>query len=281
MALQSLGIAVRWMAKSPYVWFSGIWATVVLLLAWYLFESFGGMKALSIVMMLVLVFPALIAGTYGIVVEHQSSFCVFRRYAVHGYFRQILPSILVFLIALSFSRFAFYVLLMFGFDMLASVQMAMFAFIPVMFFCYFADVTAVVNEKHVFASVEDSFLRVLNGLLSVAVFHLMNFALLLMVFFIGSFAFTAFVADTFLPLASMTEAELLVLTYDELLAIVSIPEVVFAGFAALSVCTMFFVPLFTLYKVCYFTKTSVFVQSESSVESEGVYDEKGRWYKYS
>ncbi|MCZ0859978.1 hypothetical protein O0S10_01885 [Methanocorpusculum sp. MG] len=281
MALQSLGEAAGWMAKSPYVWLSGLWTAAVLLLAWYLYEGVGIMTAVSVALVLAFVLPALIAGTYGVVAEGESSFRVFRRYAVHGYFRQLLPSILVFLIAWVISQFVSYILMTFGLGLAASAQVAMFVFIPVVFFCYFADVTAVVNEKRVFASVKDSFLRVMNGSFSVAVFYLVNVVLLIAVSFIGSFVFAAFAADAFLPFTSMTEAELLSLTPDELLAIMSAPEVMFAGFAAIAVCAVFFVPLFTLYKVCYFAKTSALVLPDATVaEPEGEYDEKGRWYKY-
>jgi hypothetical protein len=270
------------MAKSPYVWFSGLWAAGVLLIAWYLYDSVGGaMMEILVAMTLVFVFPAFIAGTYGIVAEDESSFCVFWRYAIRGYFRQFLSSVLVFLIAWSLLQFVFYALLTFGFEALMSAQMAMFVFIPVTFFCYFADVIAVVNKKHVFASVRDSFLWVLNGSFSVVIFHLVNFVLLFTVSFVGSVVFAVFTIDAFPPFASMSEAELLSMTYDEFFLVVSTPEMVFAGFAALAVCAIFFVPLFTLYKACYFVTISDRVFSEIPTDSEGAYDEKGRWYKYS
>lgn len=281
MALQSLEEAAGWIAKSPYVWLSGLRTAAVFLLAWYLYANVGVMTAVSVSMVLAFVLPAFIAGTYGIVAEHESSLAVFRRYAVHGYFRQLLPSLLVFLIAWVISQFISYLLMMSGFGLMASAQVATFVFIPVVFFCYFADVTAVVNEKRVFASVKDSFLRVMNGSFSVAIFYLVNVALLIAVSFIGSSVFAALATDAFLPLASMTEAELLSLGPMELLAIMSAPEVVFAGFTALAVCAVIFVPLFTLYKACYFSKTSALVLPDvQAAEPEGEYDEKGRWYKY-
>lgn len=281
MALQSLEEAAGWIAKSPYVWLSGLWTAAVFLLAWYLYANVGVMTAVSVSMVLAFVLPAFIAGTYGIVAEHESSLAVFRRYAVHGYFRQLLPSLLVFLIAWVISQFISYLLMMSGFGLMESAQVVMFVFIPVVFFCYFADVTAVVNEKRVFASVKDSFLRVMNGSFSVAIFYLVNVALLIAVSFIGSPVFAALATDAFLPLASMTEAELLSLGPMELLAIMSAPEVVFAVFTALVVCAVIFVPLFTLYKACYFSKTSALVLPDvQAAEPEGEYDEKGRWYKY-
>jgi len=94
--------------------------------------------------------------------------------------------------------------------------------------------------------------------------------------------FAVFAGDALLPVASMTEAELLSLSQDELLALMSAPEVVFAGFAAFAVCAVFFVPLFTLYKACFFGKTSLLVLPDMPPrEQTGEYDEKGRWYKYS
>lgn len=280
MVLQSLGEAAGWMARSPYVWLSGLWTAMVLLLCGYVYAHVGVMTMVSVGVVLVFVLPALIAGTYGVVVENESSFRVFRWYAVHGYFRQLLSSLLVFLIAWVFSQFVSYLLMAFGLGMMASAQMAMFVFVPVVFFCYFADVTAVVNEKGVFASVKDSFLRVMNGSFSVAFFYLVNVLLLIAASFLGSLLLTIFAEDQFLPFASMTEAELLSLTSDEIFAIMSAPEIVFAGFMAFAVCAVVFIPLFTLYKACFFEKTSVLVLPEVVTEQEGEYDEKGRWYKY-
>ena len=282
MAVQSLGEAVGWMLRSPYVWLSGLWTAAILLLAWYLYTNIGIMTAFSVAFVLAFVLPALIAGTYGIVAESESSFRVFRRYAVCCYFRQLLTSILVFLIAWVFSQFISYMLLVLGFGMGASMQVALFVFIPVIFFCYFADVTAVINEKRIFASVKDSFLRVANGSFSLAVFYLINIGLLILASFVLSLVFAAVAGDALLPVASMTEAELLSLSQDELLAIMSAPEVVFAGFAAFAVCAVFFVPLFTLYKVCFFGRTAALVLPDVNLrEPVGEYDEKGRWYKYS
>lgn len=282
MAVQSLGEAVGWMLRSPYVWLSGLWTAAVLLISWYLYTNIGIMTAFSVAFVLAFVLPALIAGTYGIVAESESSFRVFRRYAVCCYFRQLLTSILVFLIAWVFSQFISYMLLVLGFGMGASMQVALFVFIPVIFFCYFADVTAVINEKRIFASVKDSFLRVANGSFSLAVFYLINIGLLILASFVLSLVFAVFAGDALLPVASMTEAELLSLSQEELLAIMSAPEVVFAGFAAFAVCAVFFVPLFTLYKVCFFGRTAALVLPDMPPrEPVGEYDEKGRWYKYS
>lgn len=282
MAVQSLGEAVGWMLRSPYVWLSGLWTAAILLISWYLYTNIGIMTAFSVAFVLAFVLPALIAGTYGIVAESESSFRVFRRYAVCCYFRQLLTSILVFLISWVFSQFISYMLLVLGFGMGASMQVALFVFIPVIFFCYFADVTAVINEKRIFASVKDSFLRVANGSFSLAVFYLINIGLLILASFVLSLVFAVFAGDALLPVASMTEAELLSLSQDELLAIMSAPEVVFAGFAAFAVCAVFFVPLFTLYKVCFFGRTAALVLPDVNLrEPVGEYDEKGRWYKYS
>lgn len=282
MAVQSLGEAVGWMLRSPYVWLSGLWTAAILLISWYLYTNIGIMTAFSVAFVLAFVLPALIAGTYGIVAESESSFRVFRRYAVCCYFRQLLTSILVFLIAWVFSQFISYMLLVLGFGMGASMQVALFVFIPVIFFCYFADVTAVINEKRIFASVKDSFLRVANGSFSLAVFYLINIGLLILASFVLSLVFAVFAGDALLPVASMTEAELLSLSQEELLALMSAPEVVFAGFAAFAVCAVFFVPLFTLYKACFFGRTAALVLPDMPPrEPVGEYDEKGRWYKYS
>jgi hypothetical protein len=57
-----------------------------------------------------------------------------------------------------------------GLGTMLSAQAAMLVFIPVVFFCYFVNVVAVTYEMRIFQSIKDRFLRVPNGLFSIAVF---------------------------------------------------------------------------------------------------------------
>ncbi|HJK01063.1 MAG TPA: hypothetical protein O0X73_02000 [Methanocorpusculum sp.] len=284
MTLQSLRDAVNWMTMSPYVWMSGLWTATIILLSWYLYTNTGMITAISAALGLAFGIPAMIAGTYGIVLENESSYEIFRKYAVHCYFQQLLPSLLMFLIPWIISEFIFSLLMIANFDLIVSTQIAMFVFVPVVFFCYFSDVTAVMNDKRVFESIKDSFLIVINGSSSMATFYMMNITLMMIGSFCGSFIFSMFATDACLPIASMTDADILSMTPVELLAIISAPEIIFSGFMALTICAVIFVPLITLYKACFFAKIRsherLEIDNGTDAESNGEYDEKGRWYKY-
>ncbi|MDV0442308.1 hypothetical protein [Methanorbis furvi] len=289
MAIQSLGQAFSWMAKTPLVWLSGVASAAILMLGWYLYTTIGVMTAVSVVTVLLFVLPAFLAGTYGIISENSTSAALFGRYAVTGYFRCLLPILLTILIAWLIWQFVAYLLMAFGMNLMASTQAAMFIFIPVIFFCYFADVTAVVNKLRMFQSIKDSFLRVMNGSIFTAVFYLINVMILLASSFVASFIWTTLAADQLMPLVNMTETELLAITPEEMLALFSEPGVIFATFVTLALCALILVPLFTVYKAVYFKKTAPIqlptreefaAATAAAAEQEGEYDEKGRWYKY-
>lgn len=279
MAIQSLGRAFGYLIRTPLVWLSGVATAAILALGWYLYTNVGMMTAISVVFVLAFLLPALISGTYGIVAENSTSFALFRKYAVQGYFRCLLPTLLTFLIAYVIAQFISYILMIAGVGTMMSVQISTFVFIPVIFFCYFADVSAVVNKLRMFQSLKDSFLRVINGSFSVAVFYLVNVIILLTASFCGSFLWASIAAEQITPLAAMTESEILALTTDQLIALFSTPEMIFSAFTTLALCGLVLVPLLTVYKACYFTKTSVFELPQMEV-AQGSYDEKGRWYKY-
>ncbi|MDV0444404.1 hypothetical protein [Methanorbis rubei] len=289
MAIQSLGQAFGWLVKTPLVWLSGIASAAILMLGWYLYTEIGVNTAISVVLVLSFVLPALFAGTYGLIAENSTSPSLFGKYAVHGYFRCLLPILLTILIAWVIWQFIAYLLMAFGMNLMASTQTAMFILIPIIFFCYFADVTAVVNKLRMFQSIKDSFLRVMNGSIFTAIFYLMNVMILIASSFVASFIWTVLAADQLMPLVSMTESEVLAMTPEEILALFASPEVIFATFVTISLCALILVPLLTVYKAVYFKKTSpiqlptreeVAAATAAVAEQEGEYDEKGRWYKY-
>lgn len=291
MVLTSLGEAFGWLAKTPLVWLIGIVSAGILLISYYIYEAVGFMTATSVALVLMFMLPAVLAGTYGIIYENKTSFSVFKEYALKGYFRCLLPLLVTGLVAWVFSQFVGYLFILMGLDAVSAFQIGMFIFVPVVFFCYFADITAVVNNLRVFQSLKDSTMRVLNGSLSVAGYYLINIALVFLAGFIATFAMTALAVEPMLAMLNLTEEELLLLSSEELTALgqelgtsmLTNPEFIFAITVALSFVTLIFLPLLVAYKACYFKRTKVLELPEITpemLEPEGEYDEKGRWYKY-
>ncbi len=111
---------------------------------------------------------------------------------------------------------------------------SIFLIIPLVFFFYFADISAMVNNFSAFRAIKDSALRVTTGSISVTAFYLFNVA----IFFAASFIFSAIwsllAADVLTPITQMTEAEILAMSQEELLALFTSPEIISSGCMALA-----------------------------------------------
>jgi hypothetical protein len=295
MVFRALGEAFGWLAKTPLIWLSGIAAAIVLFAGYFVYDAAGIMTASSVVLVLLFMFPAVLAGTYGLISENSVSFRVFRDYALKGYFRCLLPLLLTGMLAWVLSQFLAYLLMLTGTSYPAALQFSLFVYVPVLFFCFFADITAVVHNLRMFESLKDSALRVLNRPLSAAGYYLMNILLLFLASVFGSFIWAALAAEPLLRVLNVTEEQLLSYSQEELMAFsgalgtdvraaaFSDSSLLFATVTAGALTAAVFLPLLVAYKACYFRKTSPFSVPELTPEMmnpEGEYDEKGRWYKY-
>ncbi len=282
MALKSLSEALGLLAKKPLVWMPGLFAAFSILFTYYIFTIFGSIAAFTVGIVLLLVFPAFLAGTYGIIIGEKSSSADFRKYAVYGYFRCLIPNVVVLMIGFVLSNTLTYILLMLGISVDTAFYFSIFLIIPLVFFLYFADISAMVNNFSAFRAIKDSALRVTTGSISVTVFYLFNVA----IFFAASFIFSAIwpllAADVLTPITQMNEADILSMSQEELLALFTSPEIISSGCMALAICALIFVPIFVSYKACFYKRGLLTLPAQPSQENQqGTVDEKGRWYKYS
>lgn len=291
MVLKSLGEAFGHLVKTPLLWLIGIVSAVILLVSYVVYEEVGLLTASSLFIVLLFMLPAVLSGVYGVVYENTNSFSVFKRYALSGYFRCLLPLLLTIVLAFVFSQFIAYLLMLFGVEYAAALQIGMFIYVPLFFFFYFADISAVVNNLRMFQSLKDSTLRVLNGSFSVTGYYLVNIVFMFLAMFMGSFVWAAFAAEPLLSLMDVTEEQLLSYSQEELMelsqsldpSVFADPSLMFAGILAVMFMALVFLPIITAYKVCYFKKTAPFELPELTpemLEPEGEYDDKGRWFKY-
>ena len=174
-------------------------------------------------------------------------------------------------------------LLTFGVSAELALYISLFVVIPLVFFCYFADITAIRHNLTMGQAVKDSARRVALGSFSITVFYLMNIAVIFFASFVLSMVMSFVGFEALLPLAEMTEEALLALTPEELVTLVMTPEIIQASFVSLAITAFIFVPFFVSYKT-YFFKRMLSVYNGSAVqhtaEEDGEYDEKGRWFKY-
>jgi hypothetical protein len=281
MALKSLSEALGLLVKKPIVWMPGLFAAFAIMFTYYMYTLFGVTAALACGIALLVIFPAFLAGTYGVIIGDKAASSDFRKYAAYGYFRCLIPNIVVFLIGYVLSNTLTYFLLMLGISVDVAFYFSIFLIIPLVFFFYFADITAMVNNLAAFRAIKDSALRVTTGSISVTAFYLFNVALFFAASFIFSAVWSLLAIDALTPISQMTEAEILSLSQTELLALFTAPEIISSGCLALAFCASIFVPIFVSYKACFFKRILLKLPAQPSQESQqGTYDEKGRWYKY-
>ena len=283
MVFASLSQAVKAYGKMPHVWISGIFSALAILLTYYLAFTVNQTAGLAVLVIFFFAFPYVLAGTYGVLIDNNKKKGAFRIYARYGFRRCLFPNILLVLLTWFLMNLATTLLLLFGVSPEMALYISLFVVIPLVFFCYFADITAIRHNLTMGQAVKDSAKRVAVGSFSITAFYLMNIAVLFFASFFMSLVMSFVGFEALLPLTELSEEVLLSMPVEELTALVLTPEVIFASVISLAVTAFVFVPFFVSFKT-YFFKRMLSVYNGSAVqhtaEEDGEYDEKGRWFKY-
>lgn len=283
MVFASLAEALRAYVKMPLVWVNGAVAALAILAVYYLTYFVNETAGLAAMVIFFFFFPYFLAGTYGVLIDNNKKKGAFKIYARYGFRRCLFPNILLVLLTWFLMNLVTMLLLTFGVSAELALYISLFVVIPLVFFCYFADITAIRHNLTMGQAVKDSARRVALGSFSITVFYLMNIAVIFFASFFLSMVMSFVGFDALLPLAEMTEEALLALTPEELVTLVMTPEIIQASFVSLAITAFIFVPFFVSYKT-YFFKRMLSVYNGSAVqhtaEEDGEYDEKGRWFKY-
>ena len=283
MVFASLVEALRAYVKMPLVWVNGAVAALAILAVYYLTYFVNETAGLAAMVIFFFFFPYFLAGTYGVLIDNNKKKGAFKIYARYGFRRCLFPNILLVLLTWFLMNLVTMLLLTFGVSAELALYISLFVVIPLVFFCYFADITAIRHNLTMGQAVKDSARRVALGSFSITVFYLMNIAVIFFASFVLSMVMSFVGFEALLPLAEMTEEALLALTPEELVTLVMTPEIIQASFVSLAITAFIFVPFFVSYKT-YFFKRMLSVYNGSAVqhtaEEDGEYDEKGRWFKY-
>jgi hypothetical protein len=267
----------------PHVWISGIFSALAILLTYYLAFTVSEVAGLAVMVIFFFAFPYILAGTYGVLIDNNKKKGAFKIYARYGFRRCLFPNILLVLLTWFLMNLATSLLLIFGVSPEMALYVSLFVVIPLVFFCYFADITAIRHNLTMGQAVKDSAKRVSAGSFSITAFYLMNIALLFFASFFMSFVMSFVGFEALMPLTELTEEAVASMPLEELTALVLTPEVIFATVISLAVTALVFVPFFVSFKT-YFFKRMLTVYNGSAyhrpAEEEGEYDEKGRWFKY-
>ena len=283
MVFTSLAQAVKAYGKMPHVWISGIFSALAILLTYYLAFTVSEVAGLAVMVIFFFAFPYILAGTYGVLIDNNKKKGAFKIYARYGFRRCLFPNILLVLLTWFLMNLATSLLLIFGMSPEMALYISLFVVIPLVFFCYFADITAIRHNLTMGQAVKDSAKRVSAGSFSITAFYLMNIALLFFASFFMSLVMSFVGFEALMPLTELTEEAVASMPLEELTALVLTPEVIFATVISLAVTALVFVPFFVSFKT-YFFKRMLTVYNGSAyhrpAEEEGEYDEKGRWFKY-
>ncbi|QYZ79880.1 hypothetical protein E2N92_10820 [Methanofollis formosanus] len=283
MVLASLQDAFGLLRKYPAFWAAGIVAGAAFgldLLLEFSGEVFFASKVLLLGMLLV---PFFAAGAYGTAHREDRSMAVFLEEGKKGYFRVLLPGIVLFFVAMvTLFLLAIPITLILGESALAVAgSTALGVILSLAFFAYFYDVAAVTEELGVFASLQRSGAVVITRLWQVLGFYLVNLFALFALGFGVLIVWSMLVYEKLAPLAESGEAFAFdaanaTATQAQFIALLGpdgamITAVTYAVFIVLAV------PFALAFKAAFYAR-----QADGAVEApiEGEYDEKGRWYRY-
>ena len=236
----------------------------------------------KIVVIWLITIPFLLSATYGCVKKDDYSIRSYLKEGLSGYFRILIPGVLLFLVAMVLLAFAF-VPVMSGGGELLPFFIIVILLVPFVLLTFFYDTAAIFEDKKVFESIKRSI-----GLNGIKTHEIISFyAVLLLLLIIFGFGlmilWSGLLTDQLMPLVDMTESELNEIATDPeaFLAILGDYGIMMTSFIyALGV--FLSVLILVPYKAAFYRDVLSNARPEEATSADtGEYDEKGRWYKYS
>jgi len=315
MAFHSLLQAFKAYVAVPAVWSSGIVSCIGILLAYLAYTLGGGVPAILVILLTILLVPFFFSGTYGVILDNNKKRGAFIIYGAYGYFKTLLPWLFLLLVTFVIGEALAYFLLVAGLSPSWVMVICCLIIFPIIFYCYFADVCAIRHNLRTWQAVKHSAKSVTNASFSVVAFYMVHILLILFIIpLIMDLIFSLFggteiiinglmdilnnlgindIANIdpnalFEKMSDMSQNEfeaLIVQAYSVFTSEGVIRAIAFSS----AIIALLFVPLLVAYKAYYFQKlieanqrAEKVANSEHTVEEEeeGEYDEKGRWFKY-
>jgi uncharacterized membrane protein len=276
MALASLRSALD-LLRSPAAWLPGL-ALGIFAAGCVLLQYSAGLFIAERLFMLELVtFPFFVAGLMELARSKNRSLSSFSAGGSSGYFRVLLPSLVILFGILLTVLLILIPLMALGIAETPLSFMALSVTITILFFTSFYDAAAVIENRGVFDAIRRSVEFVLQHTRDCVVFYLVSIIISFMVFFGTMILWTAALYDRLSPLASLSAIELQTLSLEQFNALIGVDGIIITSlflFFGLAIS----VSIIYSFKACLFRDLS-----EGSPEEPGEpgeYDSKGRWYKY-
>ncbi|MDD3977678.1 MAG: hypothetical protein PHI15_05935 [Methanomicrobium sp.] len=284
MGFQSLHKALL-LLRHPVMWLSGVFSGLFCASLVYLafLGTAGAFYAERLLVFGLLMLPFFLAATYGSIKGEDYSFKNYLKEGISGYFRVLLPTVIITAVF-----FVFILVLALPGTMSGASGMLLMSvsfiviLIPVLLFVFFYDTAAIFEDKKVFECIRRSFEVSYSRTVQIFGFYLLTVLILFILFTGFSLLWSGILASQFEPLLSMSEEEINNFATNpdavrEMLGEYGVLITAVMTFFGAFVFTVFFLPYKAVFYRDHLKDSKI---TPVSKEPLGEYDEKGRWYKY-
>lgn len=278
MIVPALREALGLLRTFPVIWLNGIiWgavigATIILTLS---AESFI-MERISILMLIMM--PLFIAGTFGVIKTQDGSIANFFRSGLKYYFNIILPSVIIFFAWILTLFLIAITLALLGIPQDSAIMVMVMSgvSVPIVFFTFFYDTAAVFEEQKVFDSIKRSIEIVLLHPGRVIMFYLALLGLFFIIYLLVNIGLIVFLSGEIEPLLSLNQSQIAAMTMDDWRELLGERGVLIIALI-LGIAETVFVSLLYSFKATFYR---MITEEKTSYLPSGEYDEKGRWYRF-
>lgn len=275
MPVETLREALRLVRSSPALWLLGVAIAGLGTLNLYL-QLFAGIEPTRFGLIQLFVVPFLIGGGIHAVHRGGGAISAFVEGGKQYYWRVLLATLVIL-----FGALLTIILLMVGVGLMGLGSdtgmlgmIAMGVAVPFLCFTYFYDTAIVIEERKALDSIRRSVEFVFAKPLRVLLFFVLNLAILIALALLASILLAAIIAPFVEPASGINATELNAIAVENLvkdLGTLAISGLMLVWFLALTLGVV----IVYAYKVAFFRRYAV----EERMQY-GVYDEKGRWFKY-
>ena len=225
--------------------------------------------------------PFFMAGLLHLAKTGEQSLHAFIAGGVQGYFRVLLPLLMILFCITLTILLTMIPLLILGLGTQVLTFLVMTVSLSILFFTFFSDSAAVFEGTAVFESIRRSVEFVIRNSRACLFFYLLSLGILVLIGFVMMLAWTAVLYDQLVPLAGMTPEEMQVFTIADFNELLGSGGILFTALILFTGLAVTFSILYA-FKACFFRDYRITEGEgqEKTVHQEGEYDSKGRWYKY-
>jgi len=280
MVASSLLSAAR-LLRAPAAWLPGIMLGCIAAAAVLVQFHLGIFLAERLLVIPLAVLPFFMAGLLHLAKSPEKTLRVFFEGGVAGYFRVLLPILVIFFAIVLTILLIMVPLFILGPGTQALTLVVITVPISILFFTFFSDTAAVFEGKPVFESIRRSVEFVLMNSRACLLFYLISLGIAALIGFAMMLAWTAGLYERLVPLAGMTPEDMQAFTIADFNSLLGADGTLVTALILFSGLAVAFSLLYA-FKACFFRDTAGKAGNGEgkTVPGEGEYDSKGRYYRY-